>query len=89
MNIKDLIVDDRRKGIFRVHRSTMTSPDLLQREWELIFQPLLDLSRDTNRKWSGRATTVVAPSRGVRCSLPAGKMDKYACSSTPAPTGAR
>ena len=37
MDIKDLIVDDRRKGIFRVHRSTMTSPDLFQREQELIF----------------------------------------------------
>lgn len=37
MDIKDLIVDDRRKGIFRVHRSTMTSPDLFQREREQIF----------------------------------------------------
>ena len=37
MHIKDMIVDDRRKGVFKVHRSTMTSPDLFQREQELIF----------------------------------------------------
>jgi len=37
MEIKDLIIDDRRKGIFRVHRSSMTSIDLFQRERELIF----------------------------------------------------
>ena len=37
MEIKDLIIDDREKGIFRVHRSTMTSLDLYQREQELIF----------------------------------------------------
>ncbi len=37
MEIKDLIVDDRRNGVFRVHRSSMTSNDLLQRERELIF----------------------------------------------------
>ena len=37
MKIKDLIIDDRRRGIFKVHRSTMTSADLYQREQELIF----------------------------------------------------
>ena len=37
MEIKDLIIDDRRKGIFRVHRSSMTSMDLFQREQEQIF----------------------------------------------------
>ena len=37
MEIKDLIVDDRRRGIFRVHRSSMTSIDLFQREQEQIF----------------------------------------------------
>ena len=37
MEIKDLIVDDRERGIFRVHRSSMTSPDLFDRERELIF----------------------------------------------------
>ncbi len=37
MEIKDLIVDDRRRGIFRVHRSSMTSVDLFQREQEQIF----------------------------------------------------
>ena len=41
MEIKDLIIDDRKRGIFRVHRSTMTSTDLYQREQELIF----------NRRW--------------------------------------
>ncbi|MCY4417493.1 MAG: aromatic ring-hydroxylating dioxygenase subunit alpha [Chloroflexi bacterium] len=37
MEIKDLIIDDRQKGIFRVHRSSMTSTDLFQREQEQIF----------------------------------------------------
>ncbi|HEV7687828.1 MAG TPA: aromatic ring-hydroxylating dioxygenase subunit alpha, partial [Acidimicrobiia bacterium] len=32
-----LVVDDPVRGLFRVHRSTMTSPELLQRERELIF----------------------------------------------------
>ena len=37
MEIEDLIIDDRNRGIFRVHRSSMTSTDLFQREQELIF----------------------------------------------------
>ena len=37
MEIEDLIVDDRERGIFRVHRSAMTSGELLQKERELIF----------------------------------------------------
>ena len=37
MEIKDLITDDRERGIFRVHRSSMTSTDLFHRERELIF----------------------------------------------------
>ena len=37
MEIKDLIIDDRRRGVFKVHRSTMTSMELFQREQELIF----------------------------------------------------
>ena len=37
MEIQDLIVDDRERGIFRVHRSVMTSPDLFDREHEQIF----------------------------------------------------
>ena len=37
MEIKDLIIDDRERGIFRVHRSSMTSTDLFQRERVLIF----------------------------------------------------
>ena len=37
MEIKDLIIDDRQRGVFRVHRSSMTSPDLFQREQEQIF----------------------------------------------------
>jgi p-cumate 2,3-dioxygenase alpha subunit len=32
-----LVVDDPVRGLFRVHRSTMTSPELLHRERELIF----------------------------------------------------
>ncbi len=37
MEIKDLIIDDRQRGIFRVHRSSMTSIDLFQQEREQIF----------------------------------------------------
>ena len=37
MEIKDLIIDDRERGIFRVHRSTMTSMDLFRREQARIF----------------------------------------------------
>ena len=37
METKDLIIDDRDRGVFRVHRSSMTSTDLFQRERELIF----------------------------------------------------
>ena len=37
MDIKDLIIDDRRRGIFRVHRSTMTSMELFQLERERVF----------------------------------------------------
>ncbi len=37
MDIKDLIIDDRRRGIFKVHRSTMTSMELFRLERERIF----------------------------------------------------
>ncbi len=37
VEIKDLIIDDRERGIFRVHRSTMTSMDLFRREQARIF----------------------------------------------------
>lgn len=38
MEIKDLIIDDREKGIFKVHRSSMTSTDLFERERREIFE---------------------------------------------------
>ena len=37
METKDLIIDDRARGIFKVHRSAMTSEELFRREQELIF----------------------------------------------------
>ena len=37
MELKDLIIDDREKGIFRVHRSAMTSDELFRREREFVF----------------------------------------------------
>ena len=37
MNIEDLIIDDRQRGVFKVHRSAMTSDDLLRQEREKIF----------------------------------------------------
>lgn len=37
METKDLIIDDGDRGIFRYHRSSMTSPDILELEKERIF----------------------------------------------------
>lgn len=37
MKIKDMIVDDRERGVFRVHRSSMTSPDLFRLEQQQIL----------------------------------------------------
>jgi len=37
MGFKDLIFEDSARGIFRVHRSTMTSPDILDLERKNIF----------------------------------------------------
>ena len=37
LDIQDLIIDDRERGTFRVHRSCMTSLDLFKQERELIF----------------------------------------------------
>lgn len=37
MELEDLIVDDRKRGLFRVHRSSMTSPDLFRLEQQQIF----------------------------------------------------
>lgn len=37
MAVKELIIDDRERGIFRVHRSSMTSTEIFQLERERIF----------------------------------------------------
>jgi p-cumate 2,3-dioxygenase alpha subunit len=37
MELKDLVLDDSERGIFRVHRSSMTSPDLFALERERVF----------------------------------------------------
>ena len=37
MNIQDLIIDDRERGIFRYHRSALTSPEILPMERERVF----------------------------------------------------
>ena len=37
MDVRDMIVDDGERGIFRYHRSTMTSPGILEAERERIF----------------------------------------------------
>ena len=38
LNIKDLIVDKPEEGLFAYHRSTMTSPEILELEKQKIFQ---------------------------------------------------
>ena len=37
MELKGLIIDNPEAGIFRVHRSAMTSPEILQMEQERVF----------------------------------------------------
>ena len=37
METKDLIIDDGERGVFRYHRSSLTSPDILELERERIF----------------------------------------------------
>ena len=37
MDIKELVTDDRKRGIFKVHRSSMTSTELFQQERERIL----------------------------------------------------
>ena len=37
MEIKDLIIDDRERGVFRVHRSAMTSQEIFELERQQIF----------------------------------------------------
>ena len=38
MEIKDLIIDDRDQGIFKVHRSALTSKELFALEQERVFE---------------------------------------------------
>ncbi len=37
MEIQDLIIDDHERGVFRYHRSSLTSPEILELERERIF----------------------------------------------------
>lgn len=87
MEIRNLIIDDRERGVFRVHRSAMTSDELFQRERELIF----------NRCWIylGHESEVEEPGDYRRRTVAGrplffarGKDGEVRCSSTPAPTGA-
>ena len=38
MDVRELIVDDQAAGVFRVHRSTMTSPEIQALEQERVFE---------------------------------------------------
>ena len=38
MDIEGIVVDDPQRGLFRVHRTSMTSPALFEQEQELIFK---------------------------------------------------
>src|SRR3954463_9031427 len=38
MQLQDLLIDDAQRGVFRVHRSTMTSEEVLAFERERIFE---------------------------------------------------
>jgi p-cumate 2,3-dioxygenase subunit alpha len=37
MDTADLVIDDPRRGIFRVHRSALRAPAIFEREWERLF----------------------------------------------------
>lgn len=37
VDVRELVLDDTERGVFRVHRSTMTDPDILELEWARIF----------------------------------------------------
>ena len=71
VEIKDLIIDDRQRGIFKVHRSSMTSVDLFQREQELIFnQCWIYLGHESEVESPGdyrRRTVAGRPLFFVRC----------------------
>ena len=88
MEIKDLIIDDRQRGIFRVHRSSMTSDDLFQREREQIFSRCwiyLGHESEVENPGDYRRRTVADD----RCSSPGAGTVRCACSSTPVRIGAR
>ncbi|MGH8998755.1 MAG: aromatic ring-hydroxylating oxygenase subunit alpha, partial [Acidimicrobiia bacterium] len=53
-----LIIDDSERGLFKVHRSTMTSPDVLQRERDAIFEhSWLYLGHDSELRQPGDFVT--------------------------------
>ena len=38
MNLSEIVLDDAEKAIFRVHRSALTSPEILEIEWKRLFE---------------------------------------------------
>ena len=87
MEIKDLIIDDRQRGIFRVHRSSMTSDELFQREREQIFSRCwiyLGHESEVENPGDYRRRTVA----GRPLFFARGRTARCACSSIRARTGA-
>ena len=62
MEIKDLIIDDRQRGIFRVHRSTMTVHGHIPAGTGDDIQPMLDILGSRVR--SGEPRRLPAPHSG-------------------------
>src|SRR6266581_6872627 len=74
LNIKDLIVDKPEEGLFAYHRSTMTSPEILELEKQKIFQKCwLYLGHESEVPKSGdfvRRTLLVSPSSSCGAGKP-------------------
>ncbi len=87
MEIKDLVIDDRERGVFRVHRSTMTSQEIFERERQQIFDRCwIYLGHESEVEKP--ATTNGATWPAVPCSSFGATMVRFEFSSTPALTAA-
>ena len=79
MEIKDLIIDASDRGIFRYHRSALTSPDILELERERIFDKCwIYLGHESEVEKPG--TSAGAPWWAGRCFSSEAKTARCGCS---------
>ena len=82
MDIQDLIVDDREQGIFRYHRSALTSPEIMETGAGARIWPLLALLGATSPRWRTPAITAAARSEASPCSTRGRQRAKSVSSTT-------